>query len=111
MYWFGTTPPLISSRNANPSPRLPRLEAEVDFAELAATAALLLVAVLALRLALDGFAVGHMRLREEHFDAEALLQAIHHHFELEVTHAGDERLARARLVVATRTSGLPRAGG
>ena len=52
---------------------LERLEPQVHLAELAAPAGLLLVAVLVLGLALDGLAVGHARLGEQHLDAEALL--------------------------------------
>jgi hypothetical protein len=49
----------------------------VHLAELAAAAGLLLVAVLALGLALDGLAVRHVRLREHDVHAEPLLHALH----------------------------------
>ena len=53
----GMTPPLTASTNSNPSPRPFRLDAQMHFTELPGTAALLLVAMNALGLAGDGFAV------------------------------------------------------
>src|SRR5262249_9733997 len=77
-----------------------RRNAEVDFAELAATTALLLVAVVALGAALDRLAIRHVRLRQRDLDAEALLHPLDEDLEVEVAHALDERLLRALLVVA-----------
>ena len=100
MYWFGTTPPLTSSSELEALAARQRLEPQVHLAELAAPAGLLLVPVLALRLALDGLAVGHVRLGQHHLDAEALLQAVDHDLELQVAHAVHQRLLGAGLVVA-----------
>jgi hypothetical protein len=49
MNWPGIVPPLTWSRNSKPVPARQRLDAQVDLAELAGAAALLLVPMVAFR--------------------------------------------------------------
>jgi hypothetical protein len=58
MYWPGMVPPKTSSTNSKPFAAIERLDAEIDFAELAGAAGLLFVAVMAFGGGADGFLVG-----------------------------------------------------
>ena len=68
-------------------------------AELAAAAGLLLVASLHLHLALDGFAVGHLRSLQVDVDLEAALGALDGKLDVELAHAGEQDVARLLVVL------------
>ena len=63
MNWLGIVPPLTASTKLKPSPALAGPDPQVDLAELAATAGLLLVPVVRLGLAQDRLEVGDLRAR------------------------------------------------
>ena len=74
------------------------LEADPNVTELAAAAGLLLMtALLGDRLA-DLFTVGHARRVEHDLDAEAALELVDEHVDLDVAHAGDDHLVRFGVV-------------
>src|SRR5690606_30849713 len=73
---------------------LVRRELDLDVGELAAPAGLLLVRVLVLDGRADGLAVGDLRLAHVGLDLELALEAVHDDLEVELAHAGDDRLAR-----------------
>ena len=79
------------------------LDAEVDFAVLAAAAGLLLVLVVAFALGGDGFLVGDLGDGEVDFDLAAGLHALHGGVDLDVADAGDDQLVG--LVVALDLDG------
>ena len=72
---------------------------ELDFnvAILATTTRLADELAHAFRSEVDGLAVGNLRLAGLGFDAEFALEAVDDDFEVELTHAGDEGLARLRV--------------
>ena len=70
MNWRGIAPPTISSTKTKPAPRSSGSSAEVDHAELAVAARLLLVAALGLGRRGDGLPVGDPQLLGDHLDPE-----------------------------------------
>src|SRR6185312_5574660 len=68
-------------------------------AELSASARLLLVPALPFAFPPERLAVGDARLRELSGDAEFPLELRHRHFEMPLTHAGDDRLVRLGIVM------------
>src|ERR1043165_7444038 len=66
---------------------------DLDVAELTTTASLFLVDFLAGRRLRDRFAIGHLRLADIRLDAKLALHAIDDDLEVQLTHAGDDRLA------------------
>ena len=69
-----------------------RVDAQVDLAELAAAAGLLLVAVVGLGLGRDRLAVGDLRLLGDDFQVEAALEPVLDHVQVQLAHAGDDHL-------------------
>ncbi len=70
-------------------------EGDLDLAELAGAAGLLLVRVIELLDgALDGLAVGDLRLADVRLDLELAAHAVHQDVEVELAHSLDDRLAR-----------------
>ena len=67
-----------------------RIDAQVDFAELAPAARLLLVAMVGLGIRGDRFAVGNLRFLGHDFQIEPALEPMLHHVEMELAHAGDD---------------------
>ncbi len=72
---------------------LERLEGDPHFGELTGAAGLLLVHVLLVDLARDGLAIGDLRLAHDAFDVEFRAHAIERHFEMQLAHAAQNRLA------------------
>jgi hypothetical protein len=72
----GMAPPLTTSTNSKPAPALQRLHAQHDLAELAGTAALLLVAAVTFGGRGDGLAVGDLRRAGVEFQLVLLLHAV-----------------------------------
>ena len=71
-----------------------RLEAELDDGELTGATRLLDVAVLdRLDRLGDGLAVGHLRLADGGLDVELAHHPVDEHLEVQLAHAGDDRLA------------------
>src|SRR5205823_5217245 len=68
-----------------PRARLERLDLDVAVAELAAPAALLLVAAMGLGRLSDRFLVGNARRLEVDLGAEALLEPLHDHLDVDLT--------------------------
>ena len=93
---------------------LERLERDPHFGELTGAASLLLVHVLLVDLARNGLAIGHLRLAHDAFDAEFRAHAIERHFEVQLAHAAQNRLAclAIRLQMERRigTNHLPERG-
>ena len=77
-----------------------REHADVDFAELAAAAGLLLVAVHALGVGLDRFAVGDFRLAGFDLDLVAALEPLAEDLQVQFAHAGDDHFLGLRIEVA-----------
>ncbi len=94
IYSFGTLPPLISSKNWKPEPRSPGAAADLDFAELARAARLLLVGVGQLDRLREIFAIGDLRCADIGLDLELTLHAVDQDLEVELAHPLDDRLAR-----------------
>ena len=90
----GTAPPLMASTNSKPLPWLLRLDLEHHVAVLAAAARLLdeLAFDLGDRLA-DRLAIRDLRLADARLDAELALHAVDEDLEVQLAHAGDDRLA------------------
>src|SRR6476661_1381776 len=77
-----------------------RLEADLDLGELARATGLLLVRVVVLEDGTtDRLAVGHLRLADVGLDLELALHAVHEDVEVQLSHAGDDRLAGVLVVV------------
>src|SRR6478752_9815215 len=71
-----------------------RTEVDDNLGELTRTTGLLLVGVgVLLDRVADGLAVGHLRLADGRLDAELALHAVDQDLEVELAHAGDDRLA------------------
>src|SRR3954466_1190233 len=71
-----------------------RLDGDDHLRELAGTTGLLLVGVaVVLDLLADGLAVGDLRLADGRLDAELALHAVDQDLQVELAHAGDDRLA------------------
>src|SRR5690606_38780307 len=70
-----------------------RLDAQEHVAILAAAAGLLGELVLLLDALADRFAVGHLRLADIRLDAELALHAVDDDVQVQLAHAGDDRLA------------------
>ena len=85
-----------------------REHADVDLAELAAAAGLLLVAVAALGVGLDRLAVGDLRLLGLDLDLVAALEPLADDLQVQLAHAGDHHLLGLRVAVAGGRWGPPR---
>src|SRR6478735_2259199 len=71
-----------------------RTEVDDNLGELTRTTGLLLVGVgVLLNRVADGLAVGHLRLADGRLDAELALHAVDQDLEVQLAHAGDDRLA------------------
>jgi hypothetical protein len=93
--------PTMPSTNHSFDARLHRLDAQIDFAVLAAAAGLLLVLVVPFALRRHGLLVGHLRRAQRHFHLAARLHALHRRVDLHVADARNDQLVR--LVVARTT--------
>ena len=93
IYSFGTLPPLISSKNWKPEPRSPGIDVDLDLAELARAARLLLVGVGELDRLREIFAIGDLRSADIGLDLELALHAVDEDLEVELAHPLDDRLA------------------
>src|SRR5256714_2275659 len=79
---------------------LERLQGDDHLGVLARATGLLLVRVVdLLHIAADGLPVGHLRLTDVRLDVELAPRAVHQDFQVQLAHAGDERLT-GLLVVA-----------
>ena len=76
------------------------IHADVDFAELAAAAGLLLVAVAPLGVGLDRLAVGDLRLLGVDFDLVAPLEPFAEDLQVQLAHPVDDRLLGLRIALA-----------
>ena len=94
IYSFGTLPPLISSMNLKPEPRSPGVTLDLDLAELAGAARLLLVGVGQLDRLREILAIGDLRRADIGLDLELALHAVDEDLEVELAHPLDDRLAR-----------------
>ena len=94
IYSFGMLPPLTSSLKMMPEPRSPGFDRELDAAELARAARLLLVGVIDVDLLREIFAIGDLRRADIGFDLELAPHAVDEDFEVKFAHALDDRLAR-----------------
>ena len=90
----GIVPPTILLSNSVALARLPRHEADLRVAVLAAPAGLLDVAPLALGGPRERLLVGHLGLADAGLDAELALQPIDDDLEVQLAHAPDHHLAR-----------------
>ncbi len=90
----GTEPPLIASTNSKPLPVLVRLHLEPHVAVLAAAARLLDELAFDFRRLADRFAIRHLRRADVGLDAELALHPVDQDLEVQLAHAGDDRLAR-----------------
>ena len=90
---------MIALTNSNPSPGVERLDLDVAVAELAAAAGLLLVAAVGLGRAADRLLVGHARRLEVDLGAEARLQPLDDHLDVDLGEPGDDLLAGLRVAV------------
>lgn len=71
-----------------------RLDADLDLGVLPGSTRLLLVREVVLQHGLtDGLAVGHLRLADVRLDLELAAHAVHQDVQVELAHAGDDRLA------------------
>ena len=71
-----------------------RIDAQVDFAELAAAAGLLLVPVVGFGVGGDRLAIRDLGLVGDDFQVEASLEPVLHHIEMQLAHAVDDHLLR-----------------
>ncbi len=85
-----------------------REHADVDFAELAATAGLFFVAVTSLGLVLNGFAIGDFWLFDVDFDLVAAFEPFAQDHQVQFAHAGHHELFGLRIAVDAEAWGLPR---
>ena len=86
-------PPTTSFSNSKPDARLQRLEAHDHARELAGAAGLLLVRVVDLGGLRDRLAIGHLRLADARLHLELAPHAVDDDVEMQLAHAGDDRLA------------------
>ena len=94
IYSFGMLPPLTSSLKMMPEPRSPGVDRDLDAAELARAARLLLVGVVDVDLLREILAIRHLRRADVGLDLELALHAIDEDLEVELAHPLDDRLAR-----------------
>ena len=93
IYSRGTLPPLISSMRLDARSALARLEGDLDLAELAGAARLLLVGVGQLDRLGEQFAIGDLRRADSGLDLELALHAVDEDLEVELAHPLDDGLA------------------
>ena len=93
MYSRGIVPPTILSMNSYPPPFSFGSSADHGVAVLALAAGLADEAPVALGRAADGLAVGDLRLADVGRDLELADHAVDEHVEVQLAHAGDQRLA------------------
>ena len=99
MYCRGTTPPVILSSNAKPSPRGSGLHLDHRVAELAVAAGLLLVPAAGAGRRLDGLAIADLGLAGLDADLEARLQALEGDAQMHLALAEEAHLADVGLVL------------
>ena len=97
MYSRGTRPPTTASTNSKPAPRSQRLDLDARDTELAAAARLPHEAAFGLRRLADRLLVRDLRPADVRVDAELALHAVDDDVEVQLAHAGDDRLARLRV--------------
>jgi hypothetical protein len=102
LLWDGSADDLVLEDEARTA--LARLEPDEHVAVLAAAAGLLGVLVLGVDLLRDALTVGDFGLADVRLDLELALQAVDDDFEVELAHAGDDRL-RNLLVGKRRKKG------
>ena len=91
MYSRGIAPPVILFSKTNPAGS--RLDLDLNVPELTATTCLLLVDFFSICRLSDRFAIRYLRLADIRLYAELSLHTIDNNFEMEFTHAGNNRLA------------------
>ncbi len=94
MYSFGIRPPVMPLTNSIAGAGLLRFQADDHLGVLTGTTGLLLVDVVdLLHRTTKRLAVGHLRLTDIGLDPEFALHPVDHHLEVQLAHAGDDRLA------------------
>src|SRR5438552_12753212 len=99
MKFRGITPPTTPSSKLEALTAAERPELEPRVAVLSAASRLALVLALRLGRALDRLLVGHLRRLQLHLGAELALQALDHHFQVELAGARDDELLRLLVAV------------
>ncbi len=99
MKLYGMTPPLTWSTNSKPAPRGQRLDAQVDLAELAGAARLLLVARMAFGVGPDRLAVGDARRPRVHLDLVLLRHALERRAQVQLAQPAQDGLVQHRVVL------------
>ena len=94
MNWLGIVPPLTASTKLKPSPRWRGRTPQVDLAELAAAAGLLLVPMVGLGLAQDRLEVGDLGHVRVHLELVAVLEPLLDDIQMQVAHPRDHQLVR-----------------
>ena len=94
MNWLGIVPPLTASTKLKPSPRVSGPDPQVDLAELAAAAGLLLVPMVGLGLAEDRLEVGDLRHVGVHLQLVPVLEPLLDDVQVQVAHPRDHQLVR-----------------
>ena len=99
-------PPVTSFSNSKSFSGI-RLHAQLHARILAAAAGLLLVRVLVFRRLADGFAIRHLRLADVRAHVELALHAVDDDFQVQLAHAGKNRLAGLGIGRYLEASDLP----
>src|SRR5690606_38000002 len=89
--WWRAADRLVDELEARAT--LQRLEGDPHFGELARATRLLLVDVLLGDRLREGFTIGDLRLTHHAFDVDLRADAVERHFEVQLAHAAQNRLA------------------